>query len=259
MHGKAKEQAEIDSEKEILETSVIQAMGKNKYGNLEENELKEKLNNNLGKTEENGVTITTENNNFLVTFPDSNRTYLIDENGNSRNVNWTKSKDVDGNNIITNGEITLTIGDYIIYDPNDNGEQTYTSEAEKTGVNGDGQEFSTENTSTQWRLLGVEYASDGDYLIIIPATPIQSTSQSNLSLYGANGYLYGVDEINNICKIYGYGKGASSARSIEIEDVNKITGYDPLNTGDGEIFRKGTRYEYNNKITVTRSIDSRIM
>ena len=49
MHGKAKEQAEIDSEKEILETSVIQAMGKNKYGNLEENERKEKFFGNISR------------------------------------------------------------------------------------------------------------------------------------------------------------------------------------------------------------------
>ena len=32
--GKSKEQAEIDSEKEIIETSTVEAMGKNKYGNI---------------------------------------------------------------------------------------------------------------------------------------------------------------------------------------------------------------------------------
>lgn len=39
MHGKAKESAEIDSEKETLEIATIQAMGKNKYGNIVKNEL----------------------------------------------------------------------------------------------------------------------------------------------------------------------------------------------------------------------------
>ena len=36
-----------------------------------------------------------------------------------------------------------------------------------------------------------------------------------------------VDEINNISKLYGQGKGANNARSINIEDINKITGYNP--------------------------------
>lgn len=50
---KAKEQSEIDGEREVLETSVVQAMGKNKYGNVTQSELKERLNNNVGdgKTE----------------------------------------------------------------------------------------------------------------------------------------------------------------------------------------------------------------
>ena len=79
MHGKAKEQAEIDSEKEIIETSTVQAMGKNKYGNVIQSELEEKLNNNTGndKTEviDNGDTL-------VVKFIDSGRYYEVDSNGN---------------------------------------------------------------------------------------------------------------------------------------------------------------------------------
>ena len=202
MFGEAKVQTEIDGEKEMLETSIVQAMGKNKYGNLVETELKEKLNNNLGKTEENGVKITAENNNFFVTFPDSNRTYLVDEDGNSRKIDWIKTTDKNGNNILTNGKTMLTIGDYIIYDPNSNGEHTYTAETDKTGVSGEGQTFSTANTPTSWRVLGIEYETDGDYLVIIPSSPIQSTLQSDLDFRGGTGYQYGVEEIKNICNIY---------------------------------------------------------
>lgn len=250
MFGEAKVQTEIDGEKEMLETSIVQAMGKNKYGNLVETELKEKLNNNLGKTEENGVKITAENNNFFVTFPDSNRTYLVDEDGNSRKIDWIKTTDKNGNNILTNGKTMLTIGDYIIYDPNSNGEHTYTAETDKTGVSGEGQTFSTANTPTSWRVLGIEYETDGDYLVIIPSSPIQSTLQSDLALRGGTGYQYGVEEIKNICKIYGNGQGAASSRAMEIEDVNKITGYNPLKTGDGTVFRKGKLFEYNSSFTV---------
>ena len=36
--GRAKEEAEIANEKEILEKATVQAMGNNKYGNIEEDE-----------------------------------------------------------------------------------------------------------------------------------------------------------------------------------------------------------------------------
>ena len=79
MHGKAKEQAEIDGEKEIVETSTIQAMGKNKYGDVTQNDLEEKLNSNAGdgKAEviDNGDTL-------VVKFIDSERYYEVDSDGN---------------------------------------------------------------------------------------------------------------------------------------------------------------------------------
>ena len=79
MHGKAKEQAEIDGEKEIVETATIQAMGKNKYGNITQNELEEKLNSNAGdgKTE-----VIDDGENFVVKFIESNRYYKVDNDGN---------------------------------------------------------------------------------------------------------------------------------------------------------------------------------
>lgn len=79
MHGKAKEQAGIDSEKEIIETSTIQAMGKNKYGNVTQKELEEKLNSNEGegKTE-----VIDDENTLIVKFIESNRYYEVDSAGN---------------------------------------------------------------------------------------------------------------------------------------------------------------------------------
>ena len=77
--GNAKEQAEIDGEKEIIEISTIQAMGKNKYGDVTQKELEEKLNSNSGnaKTEviDNGDTL-------VVKFVDSGRYYEVDNDGN---------------------------------------------------------------------------------------------------------------------------------------------------------------------------------
>ena len=91
MHGKAKEQAEIDGEKEIVETSTIQAMGKNKYGNVTQNELEEKLNSNAGdgKTE-----VIDDGDTLVVKFVDSGRYYEVDGNGNVQYLNAKTTKTI---------------------------------------------------------------------------------------------------------------------------------------------------------------------
>ena len=83
MHGRAKEQSEIDSEKEIVETSTVQAMGKNKYGNVIQNELQEKLNSNTGegKTE-----VIDDGDTLVVKFINSRRYYEVDNDGNVESI-----------------------------------------------------------------------------------------------------------------------------------------------------------------------------
>lgn len=74
MHGKAKEQAEIDGEKELIETSTVQAMGKNKYGNVTTEELQNEL---QGK-----ATVEKIRKKIVVTINDSQRSYYVDDEGN---------------------------------------------------------------------------------------------------------------------------------------------------------------------------------
>ena len=79
------------------------------------------------------------------------------------------------------------------------------------------------------------------------------------NLKGQEGYANGVNELNNICSIYGNGKGAIGARSVNVDDVNKITGYnpnntgvkDPMQTGSGDKCHKGNLYEYGNSVKYT--------
>lgn len=74
MHGKAKEQAEIDSEKEIIETSTVQAMGKNKYGDITTEGLQNEL--------QGEATVEKIRKKIVVTFNDSQRMYYVNDNGN---------------------------------------------------------------------------------------------------------------------------------------------------------------------------------
>ena len=246
--GQAKEETEIANEKEIVEKATVQAMGNNKYGNIEESELQSELD----KETDEGKTKATDIGEVIkVLFTESNRNYAVDQDGNVRDMTWWETSDEDDNHNITNGELTLQIGDYITYDANDKGEYSYTAEAERTGVSGEGQTFST-TYETTWRVLGVEHSAEEDNLMIVPATPIQSTQSTGLALSGATGYCYGIQEMENVCEIYGYGTGASYARAMTIEDINKITGYDPMCTGDGKIYGEGKIEEYQNELVCTR-------
>ena len=77
--GQAKEETEIANEKEIIEKATVQAMGNNKYGNIEESELQEQLDKetDIGKTEVSDV-----GDEFEVIFHESNRYYTVDKDGN---------------------------------------------------------------------------------------------------------------------------------------------------------------------------------
>ena len=77
--GQAKEETEIANEKEIVEKATVQAMGNNKYGNIEESELQEQLDKetDTGKTEVSDV-----GDEFEVVFHESNRYYTVDKDGN---------------------------------------------------------------------------------------------------------------------------------------------------------------------------------
>ena len=74
----AKEETEIAQEKEIIDISTVEAMGKNNRGNLEEEEFQNVLNSHTnGKVEV--IDIGEE---FEVLFEESNRYYTVDKNGN---------------------------------------------------------------------------------------------------------------------------------------------------------------------------------
>ena len=75
----AKEETEIANEKEILEKATVEAMGKNKYGNIEETELQNALNQETGDGKTETVDVGDE---FEVLFKESNRYYIVDKDGN---------------------------------------------------------------------------------------------------------------------------------------------------------------------------------
>ena len=77
--GQAKEETEIANEKEIVEKATVQAMGNNKYGNIEEDELQKELNKETGEGKTEATDIGEE---FEIYFKNTNRYYAVDKNGN---------------------------------------------------------------------------------------------------------------------------------------------------------------------------------
>ena len=157
-----------------------------------------------------------------------------------------------------NGEVefgkTIEVGDYVDYDPTleaNTRDLTYTSTTDKTGADSDqGFNVSTyKNAGYGWRVLGVkngkirliseEFIGAGDYT---------DSNRTYYTLKGQKGYINGIEELNKISAIFGHGKGAESATSITVEDINAITGYNP----ETAKYRQGFWEEYGNKVTYTR-------
>lgn len=53
-----------------------------------------------------------------------------------------------------------------------------------------------------------------------------------------------MDELNRVCSIYGSGYGATKSRSVNVDDINKITGYNPNNEGKYDPKQTGVGYKY---------------
>ena len=149
--------------------------------------------------------------------------YKIALNGNKVTVAnresepWKFKKDSSGvNAYVTNGDVTLAVGDIVHYDETKGGT--------KTGL-----------TNVDWRVLGAN--EDGDLLLMA------SDSVQRLSLRGQEGYILGVDKLNKISREYGYGYGATYARSITVEDVNELLQV-KQETGLYKFYWDGDEYPY---------------
>ena len=179
---------------------------------------------------------------------------------------WHEETNEDGETIITNGVAQLKIGDYVNYDPTNGGKitTTYTSprgtyhedqdeviaDMSENMIEGNGygnQTFSVSANTNGWRILGIDEQTNE--ILLVSTDAVKTTEDQYFYLKGQTAAEWGEKELNDICTIYGKGKGASGARSITVEDINKITGYDPevANCFAGEF------YEYGNEMTYTKN------
>lgn len=94
--------------------------------------------------------------------------------------------------------------------------------------------------SEEWAVLGVE---NGQLMLL-------SQSVGTLQLSGQDGYNNGVQLLDDMAAAYGNGAGAVSARSIRVEDINNVTGYNPGKISlTGKPYGAGKINEYGNSVT----------
>ena len=236
---KAKEENDKGREKEIVTLAVGSALSLDEGYTIARDNLNSALANHIG-TE--GVDYTlSDTEPYIVTYLDSGRSYVIDEKGKV-------SEYVDISEYVQ-------VGQYVNYNPTVKDlsgtpvdeSLTYISQTGDGQNHGNGsapQTFTATATGTKWKVLSIENGT----VTLISEDVIKTDAGGNFVLYGAAGYLYAEQELNEVCKIYGYGYGAdksqvttysyggptdgeltgqitgSGARSIRVEDINKYAG-----------------------------------
>ena len=210
-------QASAEEQVQLEVTASIGTDGKINTGDLNDN-----LGNIEGLTHE-GETI--ENNpidSLPATVVVDGNNVIIREDGSVVVSEWTQT-----GYEITNGEITVKVGDYVLnYDEGTGSTQIETTESGHT----EQQTLTTENLG--WRILGI---GENGGLELISDNPTTAT----LTLSGETGYLNAEEVLNTACnELYGKGQYAESARSLNVEDVNKLANYDPETyTGYGDLWK----------------------
>jgi uncharacterized protein YxeA len=150
----------------------------------------------------------------------------------------------------------VKVGDYVDYNPTiaskdgtkvEESKLSYTSPIGTASEHGNGKTEQTfkATADTKWRVLSIK---NGTVELISENVIKTFDTNSEFVLRGARGYLYAEQELNEACKIFGYGYGAditkggnytvggpldtlvtgkiegTGARSITVEDINKIAG-----------------------------------
>ena len=170
---------------------------------------------------------------------DANKTQAVDSN----KLTYTSPTGT----ILTDDTEIITHGNGYVSEE-EGGGQTFTAKANDGSENG-----------LKWRVFSVSE----DRVELISEDVLPTDTENDFVLQGGIGYMYAEQELNEICKIYGYGYGAditqitkytvggpedtpiigqikeSGARSITVEDVNKKAGiYEENGTmkyGDGTV------------------------
>lgn len=158
--------------------------------------------------------------------------------------------------VVENITNQINLGDYVDYNATIDNNGNSISKAYVSEKNGKvNQTFRLETYSGGWKFLGTEngriklISADIIFPDVIDDEALSSVKKQYI-LTGKDGYINGIEELDNISDMYGYGKYAQEARSVVIEDINQISKYVPenktINSNDLENqFGKRIKYSWN--------------
>ena len=204
--NKAKTETSISEEKQVLNLSVVQSMGKDKKAIIKESNLSDALENLLGDKSK----LTLEGtNNFIVTFNESNRKYIVYNSGET-----DEYVDMD----------FLQVGDYVNYTYDDANTYSMTTNSDDISNYDVGYAQNIPQTKNlKWKIFSVN-KFDGTVDIIS-----ETSTNGIVRLRSSLGYINGVRVLHDICKKqYSNSELKLEARSIRFEDI-----YDKMNS-DGK-------------------------
>ena len=176
------------------------------------------------------------------------KNYLVSDDGTAKQVAWYIRE-----NNVTNGTKVIPLGATINYDPFTGVESeklTATTETGKTGQTA--KTYTIANNEAQkltWQVLGTD--DDGN-ILIMPTTNVTDSEGAiqDMTIGGSNpttaqnAAQYAAGEVNRVCSIYGHGKGAKSARSVQVEDIDKLTGFDKTTFAQNQVHGYGHDVTY---------------
>ena len=130
----------------------------------------------------------------------------------------------------------LKLGDEVAYTPASG--HSYTTEKWNESDTGcsyninqslstDDYETSSGSKSTKWKVIGVNTKTRTVNLISAEPLKVKKSygNSDTYHIYGKEGYNNGVNELNKMCSVFGYGNGATGARSANTDDIDKALNY----------------------------------
>ena len=116
----------------------------------------------------------------------------------------------------------VEVGDYIKYGDKLTA-QTYDTNTDETGYTSS-QTFET-NTSMLWRVINKK--DNGEVKIVAVSNVLANDGNTGLYLQGQNGYINAEKVLEYLCKKLYTNTSYWTGRSINVEDINSLTGFDP--------------------------------
>ena len=165
------------------------------------------------------------------------KTALLDDLVSQKLLTESERNKLDAGETITigNKEITLVtladeleVGDYIKYGDKLS-VQSYNTDINETGY-ATQQTFETNNTML-WRVINKK--ANGEVEIVAVNNVLANDGQTGLYLKGQSGFLNAETVLKNLCETLYTNTDYGTARSIKVEDIDNLTGFDP-ETSDWE-------------------------